>query len=83
MCAHNLSHGTVAVHSWRGADHWKVKHSVRMMSSKRLADLGYRMFSGSMMLLTVYGGYLCSVRAYRYFQRKKAIKVAAEDQTSG
>ncbi|XP_067880886.1 cytochrome c oxidase assembly protein COX14 homolog [Heterodontus francisci] len=53
-----------------------------MMSSKRLADLGYKMFSGSMILLTVYGGYLCSVRAYRYFQRQKAIKAAAEDQVN-
>ncbi|XP_067832628.1 cytochrome c oxidase assembly protein COX14 homolog [Heptranchias perlo] len=53
-----------------------------MMSSKRLADLGYRMFSGSMMLLTVYGGYLCSARVYRYFQKQKALKAAAEDQAS-
>ncbi|XP_078390782.1 cytochrome c oxidase assembly protein COX14 homolog [Cetorhinus maximus] len=53
-----------------------------MVSSKRLADLGYKMFSGSMMLLTVYGGYLCSARAYRYFQNQKALKAAAEEQAN-
>ncbi|XP_069828229.1 cytochrome c oxidase assembly protein COX14 [Dendropsophus ebraccatus] len=52
-----------------------------MASSKRMADLGYRMFSGTMMLLTLYGGYLCSIRAYRYFQRKEELKLAAENQT--
>ncbi|XP_072350078.1 cytochrome c oxidase assembly protein COX14 homolog [Scyliorhinus torazame] len=53
-----------------------------MVSSKRLADLGYRMFSGSMILLTVYGGYLCSARAYRFFQRQKTLKAAAEEQVN-
>ncbi|KAM7138884.1 cytochrome c oxidase assembly protein COX14 [Macrochelys suwanniensis] len=43
-----------------------------MASAKQLADFGYKAFSGSMMLLTLYGGYLCSARAYRYFQRQKA-----------
>ncbi|GCC19044.1 hypothetical protein chiPu_0018186 [Chiloscyllium punctatum] len=56
--------------------------SATMVSSKRLADIGYRMFSGSMILLTIYGGYLCSARAYRYFQRQKALKAAAEDQVN-
>ncbi|XP_062979225.1 cytochrome c oxidase assembly protein COX14 [Elgaria multicarinata webbii] len=45
-----------------------------MASAKQLADFGYKAFSGSMMLLTVYGGYLCSMRAYRYFQRRSALK---------
>ncbi|XP_023966161.1 cytochrome c oxidase assembly protein COX14 [Chrysemys picta bellii] len=45
-----------------------------MVSAKQLADFGYKAFSGSMMLLTVYGGYLCSARVYRYFQRQKALK---------
>ncbi|XP_078545247.1 cytochrome c oxidase assembly protein COX14 [Lissotriton helveticus] len=53
-----------------------------MPSTKRLADIGYKAFSGSMMLLTLYGGYLCSVRAYRYFQRREVLKQAAESQTS-
>ncbi|XP_062893088.1 cytochrome c oxidase assembly protein COX14 homolog [Mobula hypostoma] len=53
-----------------------------MMSSKRLADVGYKMVSGSMILLTAYGGYLCSLRVYRFFQRQKALKTAAEDQAS-
>ncbi|XP_064408482.1 cytochrome c oxidase assembly protein COX14 homolog [Latimeria chalumnae] len=53
-----------------------------MVSGKRLADLSYRVFSGSMMLLTLYGGYLCSVRAYRFFQRKEALKEAAANQSS-
>ncbi|XP_075118985.1 cytochrome c oxidase assembly protein COX14 [Leptodactylus fuscus] len=52
-----------------------------MASSKRLADLGYKLFSGSMILLTMYGGYLCSVRAYRYFKRQEQLKAAAENQT--
>ncbi|XP_042303224.1 cytochrome c oxidase assembly protein COX14 [Sceloporus undulatus] len=45
-----------------------------MVSAKQLADFGYKTFSGSMMLLTLYGGYLCSVRAYRYFQNQSKIK---------
>ncbi|XP_069762037.1 cytochrome c oxidase assembly protein COX14 homolog [Narcine bancroftii] len=53
-----------------------------MVSSRRLADLGYKMVSGSMILLTVYGGYLCSARVYRYFQRQRTLKAAAKDQTS-
>ncbi|KAE8627090.1 hypothetical protein XENTR_v10006872 [Xenopus tropicalis] len=52
-----------------------------MASPKRYADIGYRLFSGSMMLLTLYGGYLCSVRAYRYFQRREQLRLAAENQT--
>lgn len=51
-----------------------------MVSGKRLADLGYRAFSASMMLLTVYGGYLCAMRGYRYMQRQKQLKLAAENQ---
>ncbi|XP_006974478.4 cytochrome c oxidase assembly protein COX14 [Peromyscus maniculatus bairdii] len=46
--------------------------------------IGYKTFSASMMLLTVYGGYLCSVRAYHYFQLRSARRQAAEEQkTSG
>ncbi|XP_075190669.1 cytochrome c oxidase assembly protein COX14 [Anomaloglossus baeobatrachus] len=52
-----------------------------MASSRRLADIGYKVFSGSMMLLTLYGGYLCSLRAYRYFQRREQLAIAAENQT--
>lgn len=51
-----------------------------MIAGKRLADIGYRTFSASMMLLTVYGGYLCAMRGYRYMQRQKELKLAAEDQ---
>ncbi|GAA6235295.1 cytochrome c oxidase assembly protein COX14 homolog [Lates calcarifer] len=51
-----------------------------MVSGKRLADIGYRAFTGSMMLLTVYGGYLCALRGYRYMQRQKQLKVEAENQ---
>lgn len=51
-----------------------------MVSGKRLADIGYRAFSASMMLLTGYGGYLCAARAYRYFKRQKQLKLAAENQ---
>ncbi|XP_029893107.1 cytochrome c oxidase assembly protein COX14 homolog [Aquila chrysaetos chrysaetos] len=42
-----------------------------MVSGKQLADFGYKAFSGSMMLLTIYGGYLCGVRAYRLLQRRR------------
>lgn len=51
-----------------------------MIAGKRLADIGYRTFSASMMLLTVYGGYLCTLRGYRYMQRQKELKLAAENQ---
>ncbi|XP_074082044.1 cytochrome c oxidase assembly protein COX14 [Macrotis lagotis] len=51
-----------------------------MPSAKQLADFGYKAFSASMMLLTVYGGFLCSARAYRYFQRRSCLRQAAEEQ---
>ncbi|XP_038552909.1 cytochrome c oxidase assembly protein COX14 homolog [Micropterus salmoides] len=51
-----------------------------MVSGKRLADIGYRAFSGSMMLLTAYGGYLCALRGYNYLQKQKQLKLAAENQ---
>ncbi|XP_047598452.1 cytochrome c oxidase assembly protein COX14 [Lutra lutra] len=55
-----------------------------MPTAKQLADIGYKTFSASMMLLTVYGGYLCSAQAYRYFQLRSAWRQAAEEQkTSG
>ncbi|XP_030054091.1 cytochrome c oxidase assembly protein COX14 [Microcaecilia unicolor] len=53
-----------------------------MVTSRHFADIGYKAFSGSMMILTLYGGYLCSIRAYRYFQRRNKLKEAAENQTS-
>ncbi|KAI5607559.1 cytochrome c oxidase assembly protein COX14-like [Silurus asotus] len=51
-----------------------------MLSTKRLADVGYRVFSGSMMLLTLYGGYLCAMRGYRYMQRQKQLQLVAQNQ---
>ncbi|XP_075407821.1 cytochrome c oxidase assembly protein COX14 [Tenrec ecaudatus] len=55
-----------------------------MPTGKQLADFGYKTFSASMMLLTVYGGYLCSVRAYHYLQKRSSRRQAAEEQkTSG
>ncbi|XP_005430152.2 cytochrome c oxidase assembly protein COX14 [Geospiza fortis] len=42
-----------------------------MVSRKQLADFGYKAFSGSMMLLTVYAGYLCSVRVQRMLQHRR------------
>lgn len=51
-----------------------------MLSGKRLADIGYRTFTGTMMLLTVYGGYLCVMRGYRYMERQKQLQLAAENQ---
>ncbi|NXS61904.1 COX14 protein, partial [Brachypteracias leptosomus] len=48
-----------------------------MVSAKRLADIGYKTFSGSMALLTLYGGYLCGVRAYRLLQRRQERQATA------
>ncbi|NXI40460.1 COX14 protein, partial [Galbula dea] len=48
-----------------------------MVSGKQLADFGYKAFSGSMMLLTVYAGYLCGVRAYRILQHRRERQVEA------
>uniref|UniRef100_A0A8C7S527 Uncharacterized protein n=1 Tax=Oncorhynchus mykiss TaxID=8022 RepID=A0A8C7S527_ONCMY len=31
-----------------------------------------------MMLLTLYGGYLCTMRGYRYMNKQKELQVAAE-----
>uniref|UniRef100_A0A671SDA0 Cytochrome c oxidase assembly factor COX14 n=1 Tax=Sinocyclocheilus anshuiensis TaxID=1608454 RepID=A0A671SDA0_9TELE len=38
--------------------------------------------SGSMMLLTVYGGYLCILRAQRYMQRQKQLEAQNESAAS-
>ncbi|XP_007654859.1 cytochrome c oxidase assembly protein COX14 [Ornithorhynchus anatinus] len=51
-----------------------------MPTAKQLADFGYKAFSGSMMVLTVYGAFLCSARAYRFFQRRGALRQAAQQQ---
>ncbi|XP_061147334.1 cytochrome c oxidase assembly protein COX14 homolog [Syngnathus typhle] len=51
-----------------------------MVTGKHLANMGYRAFSASMMLLTLYGGYLCTMRGYRFVQRQKELKMAAENQ---
>ncbi|XP_005807606.1 cytochrome c oxidase assembly protein COX14 homolog [Xiphophorus maculatus] len=51
-----------------------------MVTAKRLADIGYRAFSTSMMLLTAYGGYLCVMRGHRYWVKQKQLKLAAENQ---
>ncbi|XP_053149963.1 cytochrome c oxidase assembly protein COX14 [Hemicordylus capensis] len=51
-----------------------------MVSAKQLADISYKTFSGSMMLLTLYGGYLCSARVYRFFQRKSLQKQLEQEQ---
>ncbi|KAG7226699.1 hypothetical protein INR49_014047 [Caranx melampygus] len=59
-----------------------VKLTLIMVSGKRLADIGYRAFSASMMVLTMYGGYLCVMRAQRYMERQKQLKLAAENQDS-
>ncbi|XP_061688934.1 cytochrome c oxidase assembly protein COX14 homolog [Syngnathoides biaculeatus] len=60
--------------------HLNKGQAIAMVTGKRLADMGYRAFSASMMLLTLYGGYLCTMRGYRYMQRQKELKVAAENQ---
>ncbi|KAG8129407.1 hypothetical protein E2320_016162 [Naja naja] len=48
--------------------------SAKMISAKQLADLGYKTFSSSMMLLTLYGGYLLSNGVYRAYQRNTRLK---------
>nr|XP_032833533.1 cytochrome c oxidase assembly protein COX14 homolog isoform X2 [Petromyzon marinus] len=59
-----------------------LKVTVKSMAGggKKLVDVGYRIFSGSMMLLTVYGGYLCSARVYRYLQRRSHLRAEVERQ---
>ncbi|XP_006897137.1 PREDICTED: cytochrome c oxidase assembly protein COX14-like [Elephantulus edwardii] len=64
--------------------HCRHQSKQQEVTAKQLADIGYKTFSTSMILLTVYGGYLCSVRAYRYFQRRSLRRQDAEEQkTSG
>ncbi|TRY74126.1 hypothetical protein DNTS_026675 [Danionella cerebrum] len=41
-----------------------------MVSGKRVADVGYKLVSGSLMLLTVYGAFLCAVRVKQYLEWK-------------
>ncbi|KAF3856614.1 hypothetical protein F7725_017337 [Dissostichus mawsoni] len=53
---------------------------LNMVSGKRIADFGYRTFTASMMLLSVYGGYMCVMRGYRFVQKQKQLKLAAENQ---
>ncbi|KAK7126472.1 hypothetical protein R3I94_017827 [Phoxinus phoxinus] len=53
-----------------------------MFGGKRIADLGYKVFSGSMMLLTVYGGYLCVLRAQRFMQKQKQLKLAEQSDSA-
>uniref|UniRef100_A0A8C7GG01 Uncharacterized protein n=1 Tax=Oncorhynchus kisutch TaxID=8019 RepID=A0A8C7GG01_ONCKI len=36
--------------------------------------------SASMMLLTLYGGYLCPMRGYPYMNKQKELQVEAENQ---
>ncbi|XP_069547204.1 cytochrome c oxidase assembly protein COX14 homolog [Brachyistius frenatus] len=54
-----------------------------MVTGKRVADFGYRAFSTSMILLTMYGGYLCAMRGYRFMEKQKQLKLAAENQDHG
>ncbi|KAJ4926773.1 hypothetical protein JOQ06_014520 [Pogonophryne albipinna] len=56
------------------------KRILNMVSGKRIADFGYRTFTASMMLLSVYGGYMCVMRGYRFVQKQKQLKLAAENQ---
>uniref|UniRef100_A0A8D0HLM5 Cytochrome c oxidase assembly protein COX14 n=1 Tax=Sphenodon punctatus TaxID=8508 RepID=A0A8D0HLM5_SPHPU len=51
-----------------------------MVSGKQLADFGYKTVSTTMMLLTLYGGFLVSMKTYRYFQRRKARQQLEMDQ---
>ncbi|XP_026121221.1 cytochrome c oxidase assembly protein COX14 homolog [Carassius auratus] len=60
---------------------WRFNRSV-MLSGKRIADVGYKLVSGSMMLLTVYGGYLCVLRAQRFMQRQKQLELAAQNESA-
>ncbi|XDV22808.1 hypothetical protein PO909_027620 [Leuciscus waleckii] len=53
-----------------------------MLGVKRIADAGYKLFSGSMMLLTVYGGYLCVMRAQRYMQKQKQLELTAQSEST-
>ncbi|KAI2650766.1 hypothetical protein H4Q32_000831 [Labeo rohita] len=72
----DIENRTAFPHSFK----WKLNRSI-MVSGKRIADVGYKLFSGSMMLLTVYGGYLCVMRAQRYMQRKKQLELSAQSES--
>lgn len=62
----------------------RILEGDNMPTAKKLANIGYKTFSSSMMLLTVYGDYLCSAWAYHYFQPPSSKCQAAEEQkTSG
>ncbi|KAG5836560.1 hypothetical protein ANANG_G00256620 [Anguilla anguilla] len=84
MCYHYLNsltlrqQGAFPVFSWLEGK----RRAVAMVSGKRMADVGYKLFSGSMMLLTVYGGYLCVLRGHRYMERQKQLQLQAENQTN-
>ncbi|XP_058935266.1 cytochrome c oxidase assembly protein COX14-like [Kogia breviceps] len=54
-----------------------------MPTAEKLANIGYKTFSSSTMLLTVYGDYLRSARAYHYLQPPSSQLQAAEQNTSG
>ncbi|XP_010850480.1 PREDICTED: cytochrome c oxidase assembly protein COX14-like [Bison bison bison] len=55
-----------------------------MPTAKQLPDMGCKTFFTSMNLLSVYGGYFCSVQAYHCFYRHSSQRQAAEERkTSG
>ncbi|KYO27216.1 cytochrome c oxidase assembly-like protein 14 [Alligator mississippiensis] len=54
------------------------RRSGAMVSAQRLADLGYKAFSGSMMALTVFASALCTVRVYHMLRHRKARQEAGD-----
>ncbi|XP_058678113.1 cytochrome c oxidase assembly protein COX14 homolog isoform X1 [Ammospiza nelsoni] len=66
-----LIHPKAVLPSSRASIGWGKEKRAAMVSRKQLADFGYKAFSGSMMLLTVYAGYLCSVRVQRMLQHRR------------
>lgn len=57
-------------------------HRSIMLIGKRIADAGYKIFSGSMMLLTLYGGFLCVLRAKRYMDKQNQLQLEAPNQST-
>uniref|UniRef100_A0A8C4QZ06 Uncharacterized protein n=1 Tax=Eptatretus burgeri TaxID=7764 RepID=A0A8C4QZ06_EPTBU len=49
-------------------------------AERKLANIAYKLFSGSMMVLTVYGAFLCSSQVYSIYMNRKARKLEAAQQ---
>uniref|UniRef100_UPI00358FA1C3 cytochrome c oxidase assembly protein COX14 isoform X1 n=2 Tax=Myxine glutinosa TaxID=7769 RepID=UPI00358FA1C3 len=51
-----------------------------MAREQKLANIAYKIFSGSMMVLTMYGTLLCGSQVYSIYMNRKARQIEAEQQ---